>query len=71
MLDERDIGIFKEVIKDSENSILKELDRAQDSLQKQIDDLKKEVKAGSQAGILLNIIDDLRRRVEELEKRTA
>ena len=75
MLDSKDIealeAMFDKRITRSENVIMTELDRVQDNLQEQINKLRQEVKEGSQVGVLLSIIDDLRRRVEELERRSA
>ena len=75
MLDSKDIEALEAMcdkrITRSENVIMTELDRVQDNLQEQINKLRQEVKEGSQVGVLLSIIDDLRRRVEELERRSA
>lgn len=82
MLEDNDIKILEEMfdrsdkrtgekIVKSENMILKELDIVQSNLQTQINELRKNVTDNSQIGILLTIIEDLRRRIEELERRTA
>ena len=75
MLDKGDLDALQAMLdnslRNSENVILKELDRVQDNLQIQIDELRKEVKHNNQLISMLNMIDDLRRRIEELEKKSA
>lgn len=90
MLDQKDIDMIRQVVREevyeraskTEDSLLDEIGRTQTYLEKQINEVKKNMDELSQyyritklendnTALLLKMIDQLNRRVEELEKRTA
>jgi uncharacterized Zn finger protein (UPF0148 family) len=86
MLEQKDLdairAIMKEEITESENLILEEMERTRKILddkisqvQKNMDELNNYYKItrleNDNTSLLLKMIDELSRRVEELEKRTA
>lgn len=75
-------GIIEEKVSQSENMILDEIDRVQEILQQHIDAVGKNLEELQQyyritklendnTTLLLKMVDELSRRVSELEKRTA
>ena len=90
MLDQKDIDMIRQVVREevderaskTEDSLLDEIGRTQTYLEKQINEVKKNMDELSQyyritklesdnTALLLKMIDQLNRRVEELEKRTS
>jgi len=86
MLEQRDLDairmIMKEEIADSENLLLKEMDRVQISLEDKMNAVRENLEELNQyyritklekdnTTLLLKMIDELSKRVEELEKRTV
>ncbi|WP_025655579.1 hypothetical protein [Faecalicatena contorta] len=86
MLDQKDLEAIAKLIdaraEQTENLLLDEIGRTQTYLEKQITEVKKNMEELSQyyritklesdnTTLLLKMIDQLNRRVEELEKRTA
>ena len=90
MLDQKDIDMIRQVVREevderaskTEDSLLDEIGRTQTYLEKQINEVKKNMDELSQyyritklesdnTALLLKMIDQLNRIVEELEKRTA
>ncbi|MCH1973503.1 hypothetical protein MCI89_14235 [Muricomes sp. OA1] len=90
MLDQKDIDMIRQVVREevderaskTEDSLLDEIGRTQTYLEKQINEVKKNMDELSQyyritklesdnTALLLKMIDQLGKRVEELEKRTA
>lgn len=90
MLEQKDLDILQKMIEnivnsritESENLILKELDRVQISLENKINTVQKNLEELNQyyritklendnTALLLKMIDELSKRVEELEKKTA
>lgn len=90
MLDQKDIDMIRQVVREevderaskTEDSLLDEIGRTQTYLEKQINEVKKNMDELSQyyritklesdnTTLLLKMIDQLGKRVEELEKRTA
>ena len=90
MLDQKDIDMIRQVVREevderaskTEDSLLDEIGRTQTYLEKQINEVKKNMDELSQyyritklesdnTALLLKMIDQLNRRVDELEKRTA
>ena len=86
MLDQRDLAsirvIMKEELAESENLVLEEVERTRDILEKQINEVQKNLSELTQyyritklendnTSLLLKMIDELSRRIEELEKKTA
>ncbi len=86
MLDQKDLdairAIMKEGIAESENLVLDEVDRARISIEKKIEAVKKNVEELNQyyritklendnTAILLKLIDELSKKVAELEKKIA
>lgn len=74
--------VMKEELRETENSVIKQLDFVQDKLQSQIDALGKNIELMRQqvsvlkletdnVNLFLSIVEDLKRRIEELERRTA
>lgn len=74
--------IMKEEIAQAENLLLEEMERTRNILEKQIDKVQSNLDELNQyyritklendnTALLLKMIDELSRRVEELEKRTA
>lgn len=75
-------GIIEEKVSQSENMILDEIDRVQEILQQHINAVEKNLEELQQyyritklendnTTLLLKMVDELSRRVSELEKRTA
>lgn len=86
MLDQKDLAairsIMKEEITESENLILEEIERTRNIIEKQIDKVQSNLDEINQyyritklendnTALLLKMIDELSKRVEELEKKTA
>lgn len=86
MLDQKDLdairAIMKEEIAKSENLVLDELDRVQVSLERKMEAVKKNIEELNQyyritklendnTALLLKLIDELSKKVEELEKKIA
>ena len=86
MLDQKDLvairAIMKEEIAESENLILEEMERTRNILEMHINKVQKNLDELNQyyritklendnAALLLKMIDELTRRVEELEKKSA
>lgn len=86
MLEQRDLDAIRNIMKEelaaSENMVLKEVARVQESLDAKIEKIQKNLEEIKQfyritklesdnTSILLQIIGDLKKRVEELEKKTA
>lgn len=86
MLDQKDLDAIAKLIdvraERTENLLLDEIGRTQTYLEKQINEVKKNMDELSQyyritklesdnTALLLKMIDQLNKRVEELEKRTA
>lgn len=86
MLDQKDLAairaIMKEEITESENLILEEMERTRNIIEKQIDKVQSNLDEINQyyritklendnTTLLLKMIDELSKRVEELEKKTA
>ena len=82
MLEKKDIDIIRSIMKDEINLVLKELDRVQVSLENKISAVQKNLDELNQyyritklendnTALLLKMIDELSKRVEELEKKTA
>lgn len=82
MLEKKDIDIIRSIMKEEINLVLKELDRVQVSLENKISAVQKNLDELNQyyritklendnTALLLKMIDELSKRVEELEKKTA
>ncbi|WP_411336108.1 hypothetical protein [Ruminococcus gauvreauii] len=86
MLEQKDLeairGIMREEIESSESVIIKELDRVQTNLEKQVNELKRNMEELQQyyritklendnTAILLRMVEELTKRIDELEKKTA
>ena len=63
-------GIVEEKVSQSENIILDEIDRVQEILQQHIKAVEKNLE-NDNTTLLLKMVDELSRRVSELENRTA
>ena len=86
MLEQKDLQAIREIMKEeiaeSENLILEEMERTRNILEQRIDQVQKNLDELNQyyritklendnTALLLKMIDELSRRIEELEKRTA
>lgn len=86
MLEQKDLdairSILKEELTNSENMILEEVDRVQENLESKMDAVQKNIEELKQyyritklendnTTMLLQMIAELKKRVEELEKKTA
>lgn len=86
MLEQKDLdairSIFKEELASSENMILAEVDRVQENLELKMESVQKNIEELRQyyritklendnTAMLLQMIAELKKRVEELEKKTA
>lgn len=82
MLDEKDIQLLGKMFRSSENLVLEEMERTRELLEKKIDTIQNnldELKQYSKimklendnTSLLLQMISDLRKDVDDLKKRTA
>ncbi len=86
MLEQKDLEmirqIMKEELRDSENILLKEMERTQANLERKINEVQKNLDELKQyyritklendnTALLLKMVEELSKRITELEKRTA